>query len=130
MSAPSAPRNRLTATVRAHANIALAKYWGKADIAKNLPAVPSLSLTLNGMRTITEVTFAPELEKDELFLGGRAEPGKPLARASKLLAEVRAIAGVQTCARVRSHILTLAHRQTRECLRKDICDRLPARTWA
>ena len=33
-------------------------------------------------------------------------------------------------ARVRSHILTLAHRQTRECLRKDICDRLPARTWA
>ena len=99
----TAPSSRQTATVRAHANIALAKYWGKADIAKNLPAVPSLSLTLNGMRTITEVTFAPELEKDELFLGGRAEPGKPLARASKLLAEVRAIAGVQTCARVRSH---------------------------
>lgn len=92
-----------SATVRAHANIALAKYWGKADIAKNLPAVPSLSLTLEGMRTTTEVTFAPELEKDELFLGGRAELGKPLARASKLLNEVRGIAGVQTRARVRSH---------------------------
>jgi arsenate reductase (thioredoxin) len=30
-------------------------------------------------------------------------------------------------ARVRSHILTLAHRQTRECLRRDTCDRIAAR---
>ena len=30
-------------------------------------------------------------------------------------------------ARVRSHILTLAYRQTRDCLRKDICDRLSRR---
>ena len=31
-------------------------------------------------------------------------------------------------ARVRTHILTLAHRQTRDCLRKDTCDRLPTPT--
>jgi len=91
------------ASVRAHANIALAKYWGKADIAKNLPAVPSLSLTLEGMRTTTEVTFTPELQQDELFLSGHAQLGKPLARASKLLNEVRSLAGVDTFARVRSH---------------------------
>ena len=30
-------------------------------------------------------------------------------------------------ARVRSHIMTLAHRQTRECLRKDTCDLLAGR---
>jgi arsenate reductase (thioredoxin) len=30
-------------------------------------------------------------------------------------------------ARVRSHIMTLAHRQTRECLRKDTCDLLSSR---
>jgi len=30
-------------------------------------------------------------------------------------------------ARVRSHIMTLAHRQTRECLRKDTCDLLSGR---
>jgi hypothetical protein len=30
-------------------------------------------------------------------------------------------------ARVRSHIMTLAHRQTRECLRKDTCDLLVGR---
>jgi diphosphomevalonate decarboxylase len=91
------------ACVRAHANIALAKYWGKASVAKNLPAVPSLSLTLAGMRTTTEVTFAPELTQDELVLGGALQHGKPLARATRLLNEVRGIAGVQSFARVRSH---------------------------
>jgi diphosphomevalonate decarboxylase len=90
-------------TVRAHANIALAKYWGKADVARNLPAVPSLSLTLAGMRTTTEVLFTPELTQDELFLGGAAQRGLPLLRASKLLDEVRGLAGVKTFARVRSH---------------------------
>ena len=91
------------ATVRTHANIALAKYWGKSDVARNLPAVPSLSLTLAGMRTTTEVTFSPELSADELLLGGSVQQGKPLLRASKLLNEVRALAGVSTFARVRSH---------------------------
>jgi diphosphomevalonate decarboxylase len=92
-----------SATVRAHANIALAKYWGKADVARNLPAVPSLSLTLAGMRTTTEVSFVPELLADELVLGGAPQSGKPLLRATKLLNEVRALAGVSTFARVRSH---------------------------
>jgi diphosphomevalonate decarboxylase len=93
----------LSATVRAHANIALAKYWGKADVRRNLPAVPSLSLTLSGMRTTTEVSFLSELSVDELVLSGVAQQGKPLARATKLLDEVRGLAGVTTRARVRSH---------------------------
>jgi diphosphomevalonate decarboxylase len=91
-----------SATVQAHANIALAKYWGKADVRRNLPAVPSLSLTLSGMRTTTEVAFLPELSVDELVLSGVVQQGKPLARATKLLDEVRALAGVATRARVRS----------------------------
>jgi diphosphomevalonate decarboxylase len=92
-----------TATVVAHANIALAKYWGKADVARNLPAVPSLSLTLSGMRTTTEVSFLAELERDELWLSGIEQAGKPLERARKLLGEVRALGQIQTFARVRSH---------------------------
>jgi len=92
-----------SATVRAHANIALAKYWGKASVARNLPAVPSLSLTLDGMRTITEVRFLPELLADELVLGAASQQGKPLARASKLLNEVRGLAKSALFARVRSH---------------------------
>jgi diphosphomevalonate decarboxylase len=90
------------ATVRAHANIALAKYWGKSDVARNLTAVPSLSLTLDAMRTTTRVEFAPELTADELMLGGAPQLGKPLARASKLLDAVRALGHTRSFARVRS----------------------------
>lgn len=91
------------ATARAHANIALAKYWGKADIARNLPAVPSLSLTLSGMRTTTEVAFLPELQADELYLSGAAQVGKPRERVTRLLDAVRALSRSATFARVRSH---------------------------
>ena len=53
----------------------------------------------------------------------------PLARE---FAETRSPAEIRACAdavlegfegaRVRTHVLTLAHRQTRECLRRDTCD--------
>jgi hypothetical protein len=43
----------------AHANIALAKYWGKALDGANLPAVPSLSLTLAGLCTLLQLSMAP-----------------------------------------------------------------------
>jgi len=46
------------ARARARANIAFAKYWGKADLELNLPAVPSLSMTLDGLVTDTEVRFS------------------------------------------------------------------------
>ena len=46
-----------TATAVAHPNIALVKYWGKRDIARNLPAVSSLSWTLSGFETRTTVTW-------------------------------------------------------------------------
>ncbi len=90
------------ARVRAHANIALAKYWGKADVARNLPAVPSLSLTLAGMTTTTEVAFDAALTADELVLDGAPQQGKPLLRIAKLLSQVRALAGTASFARVRS----------------------------
>ena len=39
------------ARARARANIALAKYWGKSDEQLNLPAVPSVSITLDPLIT-------------------------------------------------------------------------------
>ena len=39
----------------AHPNIALSKYWGKREGLGNFPAVPSLSVTLEGMSTRTSV---------------------------------------------------------------------------
>lgn len=88
------------ATTLAHPNIALAKYWGKRDYGHNLPAVPSLSVTLAGMTTATTVTFDAALEKDELILGGQAASAHATGRASGMLDRVRALAGITERARV------------------------------
>jgi diphosphomevalonate decarboxylase len=48
------------------ANIALVKYWGKRDHILNLPAVGSISITLNALQTKTKVIFRPDLEEDIL----------------------------------------------------------------
>ncbi|MBN2798643.1 MAG: diphosphomevalonate decarboxylase [Deltaproteobacteria bacterium] len=68
-------------TAIAHPNIALVKYWGKRDAALNLPAVPSLSLTLSRYHTRTEVLWGATA--DQVWLDGRAatprEAGKVFA---------------------------------------------------
>jgi diphosphomevalonate decarboxylase len=55
--------------MRAHAvaqpNIALIKYWGKRNIARNLPATGSISLTLDALWTRMSVEFC-EGEEDTL----------------------------------------------------------------
>ena len=46
------------ATAVAHPNIALVKYWGKRPGEGNVPATPSLSITLDSMTTRTHVQAA------------------------------------------------------------------------
>jgi diphosphomevalonate decarboxylase len=65
-------------TAVAHPNIALVKYWGKRDRALNLPAVPSLSLTLGGYRTRTTVQWGAD--RDRFVLNG-VEQDDPKVRA-------------------------------------------------
>ena len=89
-----------TAAARAHVNIALAKYWGKADVKLNLPAVPSLSATIEGLFTETTVTFSPELVADSLVIDGQAARPGELERASRFLDLVRADAGSELQAAV------------------------------
>jgi diphosphomevalonate decarboxylase len=84
----------------AHANIALAKYWGKADQGKNLPAVPSLSLTLDALKTRTVVEFDAALAEDEVSLDGRPARDKERKRVVGMLDEVRALSGRKERARV------------------------------
>lgn len=81
-------------------NIALAKYWGKASVAENLPATPSLSLTLAALRTLTEVEFDASLTADEVELDGAALAARPLLRVTELLDRVRARAKIAARARV------------------------------
>ena len=91
-----------TGLARARANIALAKYWGKADLALNLPAVPSVSVTLEPMITETRVTLDAKASTDSLTLGGVLASTKEQARAVRVLDRVRAEAGATDKARVES----------------------------
>ena len=58
----------------AQPNIALVKYWGKRDVGRNLPAVGSLSLTLDALTTRMAVEFADSAREDRLTVGGREAP--------------------------------------------------------
>ncbi len=90
------------ASAAAHPNIALSKYWGKREDGHNLPAVPSLSVTLAGMRTTTTVAFDPALRADVLTLGGEPAGAGPTARVAALLDRVREASGRREHAAVTS----------------------------
>jgi len=68
-------------TAVAHPNIALIKYWGKADAGRNLPAVGSISITLDTLTTTTTVRIDPGLDDDHFVLDG--DPASP-GRASRV----------------------------------------------
>ena len=52
---------------KAHTNIALIKYWGKANTQLNLPTTSSLSMTLDKFYTTTQVEFTDQAT-DQLIL--------------------------------------------------------------
>lgn len=73
-----------TATARACANVALVKYWGKRDEALNLPAVGSISLTLDGLEA--RATVGPAVGGTARFVqDGRAVGGTPGDRMAAFL---------------------------------------------
>ncbi len=99
-SMSSAPQAGLaTGRAIARANIALAKYWGKSDVGLNLPAVPSLSLTLDGLETTTTVRFDSAMTADLFVLNGRAAPPQVTTAFVDLL---RARAGTTLRAHIES----------------------------
>jgi diphosphomevalonate decarboxylase len=72
------------AKATAHSNIALCKYWGKRGAAElNLPAVGSLSLTLDALWTETEVAPA-DRDAFELDGAGTAEATRALAHLDRI----------------------------------------------
>ena len=93
----------MEAGARACANIALGKYWGKADVTRNVPAVPSISLTLDKLVTETKVRFDPTLTADSVRLDGRRASASEAARVITMLDRVRRQARFRCYARVSSH---------------------------
>lgn len=93
-------------TVRAHANIALVKYWGKRDEALFLPANGSLSLTLDGLYTTTSVEYG-DFAADRLVLDGVEQGGDALAKVSRFVDKVRP-QGARVLVESQNHVPTAA----------------------
>lgn len=99
-----------TYTARAHTNIALLKYWGKADTTYMVPTTTSVSLTLDEFYTDTTVTFDETLTSDIVFLNEEQLTDKLAAKVIRVLDIVREQAGISTFAHVAStnHVPTAA----------------------
>ena len=69
----------------AHPNVALVKYWGKQPGTANIPATPSLSITLDAIATRTRVEAATE---DRVFINGSAVAD---AKVLGLIAQMREV---------------------------------------
>lgn len=50
--------DRKPVSVKSYANIAIIKYWGKADAKRMIPSTSSISLTLENMYTETKLSFS------------------------------------------------------------------------
>lgn len=89
---------------RANANIALIKYWGKADEDLIIPMTSSLSLTLDGLSTRTEVEFLDATAgSDLLTIDDQPQGGRALGRISQFLDVIRKRADIDAPARVSSY---------------------------
>lgn len=62
----------MEAIAQAQPNIALVKYWGKRQGAGNVPATPSLSITLDSLWTRTRVRFSEDLEQDRITINDQS----------------------------------------------------------
>ena len=60
-------------TARAHTNIALIKYWGKADQALKTPLMSSLSMTLDAFYTDTTFEHDSSLTEDTFILNDQKQ---------------------------------------------------------
>lgn len=88
---------------RAHANIALIKYWGKKDDELVIPMNSSISLTLDCFYTETEVVFDDNIDEDYFYLNGNKEDKDATLKVSKFLNLFRNEAGINTPAIVKSN---------------------------
>lgn len=97
---PEAPID-VTGSARAvaHPNIALVKYWGKAERAGNVPAVPSLSITLDTLSSDTRVEII-DGDVDEVRLNDAPASDAVAARVTGFLDLVRAQAADERRARI------------------------------
>jgi len=94
------PTHKVTA--EAKSNIAFIKYWGNRDDALRIPLNNSLSMNLSAATTTTTVESDTNLNDDAIIIGGEETRGAARDRVVAHLNRVRAIAKIDTHARVAS----------------------------
>lgn len=78
--------DRKPVSVKSYANIAIVKYWGKADAKRMIPSTSSISLTLENMYTETKLSFLPEnATSDVMYIDDELQGEKETTKASKVL---------------------------------------------
>jgi len=91
------------AVVIAHPNVALSKYWGKREGEGNVPAVPSLSVTLHGLTTRTRLRWDSALSDHRFTLDGSSRKREESPRVFAFLDMVSRAQAISASADVESH---------------------------
>lgn len=90
------------AKVFSPSNIALAKYWGKRDVALNLPTNSSVSATLKDFGSFTTVEFNSSFSSDEVYLNRQLLAASATTKIKRVLDLIRGYAQYDGGARVQS----------------------------
>lgn len=88
--------------VRAHTNIALLKYWGKANSDLKIPHNSSISLTLNEFYTDTRVTYDDSLDRDVFYLDDEVVDDKVAKRVYQYMDRIRSMFDIKSYAKIES----------------------------
>ena len=83
-------------------NIAFIKYWGNRDAVYRVPLNDSVSMNLDHATTTTTVEFDAQLNEDKVLIGGAEANQVAHQRVVAHLDRVRALANIETKARVQS----------------------------
>ena len=86
--------NELKAIAKAHANIAVAKYWGKRNTDQNLPFFDSVSFNVEDLTTETTAVWNEDDFRDALSINGWQVPGHTLGRLTRILNTIRSLTGI------------------------------------
>jgi len=87
-------------TAIANSNIALIKYWGKADDKLFLPTNSSLSITLGGLNSHTTVDFSANYKEDIVNIDAKNMEGEKKEKVVRHLNLIRNIANSNLKAKV------------------------------
>ncbi|MFC3932040.1 diphosphomevalonate decarboxylase [Streptococcus dentapri] len=101
--------DRKSVSVKSYANIAIVKYWGKADAQKMIPATSSISLTLENVFTRTKLSLLPETAKaDEFYIDGVLQSEAEHQKISKIIDFFRRDKEVFVCVDTANNMPTAA----------------------